>query len=95
MANKKRRSYSLSIKQTDNPMIEEFLNAQTNYSESVRYLILKFCKEYGVQDISYMLSTMLVQDILAKSASQEIKEEIKEEVKPKKKAVKEIPDCYI
>ena len=82
---KKRRNYSLSIKQTDSPVIEKFLDAQTNYSESVRYLILKFCSENGVQDISYMLNSMMFPDLpyepIKKVKSITVEEAEKKEIK--------------
>lgn len=53
---KKRNNYSFSIKKTDSPLIGKFAEKQENFSESVRYLILKFCRENGVQDISHMLN---------------------------------------
>lgn len=56
---KKRNTYSFSMKKTDSPIIKEFAEEQTNFSESVRYLILKFCRENGVQDISQMLNEIM------------------------------------
>lgn len=54
-----RNNYSFSIRKTDNPIIGEFIKKQTNYSESLRYLIIKFCRENGVQDISYKLNELV------------------------------------
>ena len=56
---KERKNFSFSLKKTDSPKIKEFLEAQDNYSESIRYLILKYCTEYGVENISNKLNEFL------------------------------------
>lgn len=59
MADKKQIVKTFSVKKTDNPVIEKFIKKQTNFSESIRYLIIKFCSENGVKDISSKLSEIM------------------------------------
>lgn len=56
---KMRNNYSFSLRRTDSPIIREFIEKQTNYSESLRYLIMKFVRENGVQDISWKLNDLM------------------------------------
>lgn len=57
---KPRNNYSFSIRKTDNPIIGEFVRKQSNFSESVRYLIIKFCRENGgVENISSRLNELI------------------------------------
>lgn len=50
---------TISFKQTDSPVLEKFVKAQTNFSESVRYLILAYCKQNGIEDISHKLTELM------------------------------------
>ena len=59
MADKKQIVKTFSVKKTDNPVIEKFIKKQSNFSESIRYLIIKFCSENGVKDISSKLSEIM------------------------------------
>lgn len=59
MADKKQIVKTFSVKKTDNPVIEKFIKKQSNFSESIRYLIIKFCSENGVKDISGRLSEIM------------------------------------
>lgn len=82
---KKRNNYSFSIKKTDSPIIREFVEKQSNFSESFRYLILKFCRENGVQDISNLLTEYMYfndnQTPIKKTYNHEIiKEEVTDEL---------------
>jgi len=56
---KKRNGYSFSIKKTDNPIIKEFITSQDNFSESIRYLIIKYCMENGIEDVSSKLNELI------------------------------------
>lgn len=57
---KTRNNYSFSIRKTDNPIIGEFVKKQSNFSESVRYLIIKFCRENGgIENISSRLNELI------------------------------------
>lgn len=56
---KKRIGYSFSIKKTDNPIIKEFIKTQENFSESIRYLIIKYCMENGIEDVSSKLNELI------------------------------------
>jgi len=57
---KKRNGYSFSIKKTDNPIIKEFITEQDNFSESIRYLIIKYCMENGIEDVSSKLNELML-----------------------------------
>ncbi|MDU3597549.1 hypothetical protein [Clostridium butyricum] len=93
---KKRRNYSFSIKKTDSPVIEKFLNAQTNYSESLRYLILKFCRENDIKDISYMLNSyiMFPDEYINVPIRNEQRSVIEEEVKQSTKDEEVVKNNY-
>lgn len=56
---KKRPVYSFSLKKTDSPIIKEFIENQTNFSETVRYLIYKYVSENNTDDISYKFNELL------------------------------------
>ena len=56
---KKRVGYSFSIKKTDNPIIKEFIGAQDNFSESLRFLIIKYCMENGIENVSSKLNELI------------------------------------
>lgn len=56
---KKRSGYSFSIKKTDNPIIKEFITAQGNFSETIRFLIIKYCMENGIEDVSSKLNELI------------------------------------
>jgi hypothetical protein len=56
---KKRSGYSFSIKKTDNPIIKEFITLQDNFSETIRYLIIKYCMENGIEDVSCKLNELI------------------------------------
>jgi hypothetical protein len=56
---KKRVGYSFSIKKKDNPIIKEFIEAQDNFSESLRFLIIKYCMENGIENVSSKLNELI------------------------------------
>ncbi|MCB2295146.1 hypothetical protein LGK95_16805 [Clostridium algoriphilum] len=107
---KKRSGYSFSIKKTDNPIIKEFITAQDNFSESIRYLIIKYCMENGVEDVSSKLNELIYSLAYSNtntSNSNEMKQSSTEEkIVEKAKAEKavdeisidlekaDIPKCY-
>ena len=55
----KRSVYSFSLKKTDNPIIKEFIKEQNNFSETIRYLIIKYCMENGIEDVSSKLNELM------------------------------------
>lgn len=78
----KRVGYSFSIKKTDNPIIKEFIQEQDNFSESLRYLIMKYCSENGIENVSYKLNELIYNLAFSnknKNTSKEIKNSNKEE----------------
>ena len=78
----KRVGYSFSIKKTDNPIIKEFIQAQDNFSESLRYLIIKYCAENGIENVSSKLNEIIYNLAFSnknKNTSKEIKNSNKEE----------------
>jgi len=78
----KRVGYSFSIKKTDNPIIKEFIQAQDNFSESLRYLIIKYCAENGIENVSSKLNELIYNLAFSnknKNTSKEIKNSNKEE----------------
>jgi len=56
---KKRIGYSFSLKKTDNPIIKEFITAQDNFSETMRFLIIKYCMENGIENVSSKLNDLI------------------------------------
>lgn len=56
---KKRSVYSFGLKKTDSPIIKEFIENQTNFSETVRYLIYKYVSENNADDISYKFNELI------------------------------------
>ena len=56
---KKRSGYSFSLKKTDNPIIKEFIIAQDNFSETMRFLIIKYCMENGIENVSSKLNDLI------------------------------------
>lgn len=93
---------TVSVRKTDSPLIEEFIKKQSNFSESVRYLILKYCQENGINDISFKLNEIMYNiTIPTTSYNENIKsEDIKKEVNidkteaTEKEKKKSIPPCY-
>ena len=62
---KKRPIYSFSLKKTDSPIIKEFIDNQTNFSETVRYLIYKYVSENNIDDISYKFNELLFNNAMS------------------------------
>ena len=62
---KKRSVYSFGLKKTDSPIIKEFIENQTNFSETVRYLIYKYVSEYNTDDISYKFNELLFSNAIS------------------------------
>lgn len=56
---KKRNVYSFALKKTDSPKIKEFIENQSNFSETVRYLIYKYLTENNTDDISYKFNELI------------------------------------
>ncbi|WP_455938318.1 hypothetical protein [Gemella morbillorum] len=50
--NKEKRNYTLSLKKDDSEELREFIKMQSNFSNTIRYLIYKEIDENGVNDIS-------------------------------------------
>jgi len=62
---KKRSVYSFGLKKTDSPIIKEFIENQTNFSETVRYLIYKYVSENNTDDISYKFNELLFNNAMS------------------------------
>ncbi|MBS6503724.1 MAG: hypothetical protein KH415_19280 [Clostridium sp.] len=62
---KKRSVYSFGLKKTDSPIIKEFIENQTNFSETVRYLIYKYVSENNTDDISYKFNELLFSNAMS------------------------------
>lgn len=62
---KKRPVYSFGLKKTDSPIIKEFIENQTNFSETVRYLIYKYVSENNTDDISYKFNELLFSNAMS------------------------------
>lgn len=62
---KKRNVYSFALKKTDSPIIKEFIENQTNFSETVRYLIYKYVSENNTDDISYKFNELLFSNAIS------------------------------
>lgn len=62
---KKRNVYSFALKKTDSPIIKEFIENQTNFSETVRYLIYKYVSENDTNDISYKFNELLFSNAMS------------------------------
>nr|WP_172688102.1 hypothetical protein [Clostridium botulinum]ALP68975.1 hypothetical protein [Clostridium botulinum] len=93
---------TVSVRKTDSPLIEEFIKNQSNFSESVRYLILKYCQENGINDISFKLNELMYNITIPTTSYNEnikLKDTKKEssidktEAKEKEK-IESIPSCY-
>ncbi|WP_294364874.1 hypothetical protein [uncultured Clostridium sp.] len=57
---KKRIVYSFSLKKNDRKDIKEFIEKQSNFSETLRYLIYKYLTENKNEDISHKLYELLI-----------------------------------
>ncbi|MBQ8997283.1 MAG: hypothetical protein IJ086_01160 [Clostridium sp.] len=66
---KKRSVYSFGLKKTDSPIIKEFIENQTNFSETVRYLIYKYVSENNTDDISYKFNELLFSNAMSLKAN--------------------------
>jgi hypothetical protein len=62
---KKRNVYSFGLKKTDSPIIKEFIENQTNFSETVRYLIYKYVSENNTDDISYKFNELIFSNAMS------------------------------
>lgn len=62
---KKRSVYSFGLKKTDSPIIKDFIENQTNFSETVRYLIYKYVSENNTDDISYKFNELLFSNAMS------------------------------
>ena len=62
---KKRSVYSFGLKKTDSPIIKEFIENQTNFSETVRYLIYKYVSENNTDDFSYKFNELLFSNAMS------------------------------
>ena len=62
---KKRSVYSFGLKKTDSPIIKDFIENQTNFSETVRYLIYKYVSENNTDDISYKFNELVFSNAMS------------------------------
>lgn len=72
---KKRTVYSFGLKKTDSPIIKEFIENQTNFSETVRYLIYKYVSENNTADISYKFNELLFNNAMTVNTNKSINED--------------------
>lgn len=72
---KKRTVYSFGLKKTDSPIIKEFIENQTNFSETVRYLIYKYVSENNTADISYKFNELLFNNAMTVNINKSINED--------------------
>lgn len=72
---KKRTVYSFGLKKTDSPIIKEFIENQTNFSETVRYLIYKYVSENNTDDVSYKFNELLFNNAMAVTTNKSINED--------------------
>ncbi|MDU1308965.1 MAG: hypothetical protein E6936_16135 [Clostridium perfringens] len=63
MSNEKKKknpnTFSFSLKKTDGKIIRDFISKQSNFSETIRFLITKYVIENGVEDVSGKLNELL------------------------------------
>lgn len=63
MSNEKKKknpnTFSFSLKKTDAKIIRDFIDKQSNFSETIRFLITKYVIENGVEDVSGKLNELL------------------------------------
>lgn len=62
---KKRDVYSFALKKTDSHIIKKFIENQSNFSETVRYLIYKYVSENNTNDISYKFNELLFSNAIS------------------------------
>lgn len=102
---KKRSVYSFGLKKTDSPIIKEFIENQTNFSETVRYLIYKYVSENNTDDISYKFNELLFSSAMSLKSNSgkninensnniDIKESNEKESKEVFSFAEDIPECY-
>ena len=72
---KKRTVYSFGLKKTDSPIIKEFIENHTNFSETVRYLIYKYVSENNTADISYKFNELLFNNAMTVNTNKSINED--------------------
>lgn len=97
-----------SISLDNSRVMMEFVSKQTNFSKSVKFLILDYCNKNGIQNISDYYSNLLNDIILQQTAqkdsknSEELNDVGNETIcikKTKKVAVGEmsddVPACYL
>lgn len=64
---KQREQYNWNFKKEKNPKFYDWLNAQTNLSESLITLVLHFVDQYGIEDVTdYEVSKTMQRDLFMK-----------------------------
>ncbi|MDM8365430.1 MULTISPECIES: hypothetical protein [Bacillus cereus group] len=64
---KQREQYNWNFKKETNPKFYNWLNAQTNLSESLITLVLHFVDQYGIDDVTdYEVSKKMQRDLFMK-----------------------------
>lgn len=64
---KQREQYNWNFKKETNPKFYDWLNAQTNLSESLITLVLHFVDQYGIADVTdYEVSKNMQRDLFMK-----------------------------
>lgn len=67
---KQKKSYSFKLKKTDSPLIKEFIENQSNFSETIRFLLYKYILENkSTEDISYKFNELLFGNVIIEENS--------------------------
>lgn len=97
ISKKKRAVYSFGLKKTDSSIIKEFIENQTNFSETIRYLIYKYVSENNTDDISYKFNELLFNNAMSLKGNISKKKNVNyEEIKDSSLVNdnEDIPACY-
>lgn len=102
-------TYSFSLKKTDGKIIRDFIDKQSNFSETIRFLITKYVIENGIEDVSGKLNELLFSSLenniynLEKNEDTNMVKEKNEDISKVKEnniedkediSIDEIPSCY-
>ncbi|HHD2785658.1 TPA: hypothetical protein ACOTHR_003199 [Clostridium perfringens] len=107
MSNEKKKknpnTFSFSLKKTDSKIIRDFIDKQSNFSETIRFLITKYVIEYGVEDVSGKLNELLFLALENniynleenKNNKFDTKEKLNDEdIQKENLSMEEVPSCY-
>lgn len=103
MSNEKKKknpnTFSFSLKKNDGKIIRDFIDKQSNFSETIRFLITKYVIENGVEDVSGKLNELLFLALENNIYNLEENKKIdndtnNDEIQKEKSDMEEIPSCY-